>query len=318
MATRELLCTTENGELEIELTKFRWYLNTLAAAEQLYNALYVWNQQGSITITSTSLNFFKDLSSSAAVGTYASGSSTYTTLYDAVLAYADGFVDNVATYAASNGSLSEQYDRNTGTPLSARDLTWSYAALLTAAARRAGVVPGSWAEANALATSVPGSCYATSVGGSYSAATPASFPAGQTPSGGSGTTTTKPTTTATATTTKTSTSTTTSACATATNIAVTFSVLKTTTYGDTVKVVGSVSALGSWAPASAIALSASAYTAANPVWSGTVTLAAGQTVSYKYIVVSSSGAVTWESDPNRSLTISASCSGKLTESDTWR
>ncbi|KAI4600542.1 glycoside hydrolase 15 protein [Pestalotiopsis sp. 9143b] len=296
-----------------------WYLNTLAAAEQLYNALYVWNQQGSITITSTSLNFFKDLSSSAAVGTYASGSSTYTTLYDAVLAYADGFVNNVATYAASNGSLSEQYDRNTGTPLSARDLTWSYAALLTAAARRAGVVPGSWAEANALATSVPGSCFATSVGGSYSAATPASFPAGQTPSGGSGTTsTTKPTTTATTTKTSTSTSTTTSACATATNIAVTFSVLKTTTYGDTVKVVGSVSALGSWAPASAIALSASAYTAANPVWSGTVTLAAGQTISYKYIVVSSSGAVTWESDPNRSLTISASCSGKLTESDTWR
>lgn len=217
----------------------------------------------------------------------------------------------------SNGSLSEQYDRNTGTPLSARDLTWSYAALLTAAARRAGTVPGSWADSNKLATSIPSSCFATSIGGSYSAATPASFPTGQTPSGGSGTTTVKPTTT-TKTTTATSTTTTATSCATATNIAVTFNVLKTTTYGDTVKVVGSISALGSWAPASAIALSASSYTSSNPLWKGTVTLAAGQTISYKYIVVSSSGTVTWESDPNRSLTITASCAGTQTVSDTWR
>ncbi|KAH6656331.1 glycoside hydrolase family 15 protein [Truncatella angustata] len=291
-----------------------WYLNTLAAAEQLYDALYVWKQQGSITVTSTSLNFFKDLSSSVTAGTYASSSSTYTTLYNAVSTYADGFVNNVATYAASNGSLSEQYSRSNGTPLSARDLTWSYAALLTAAERRAGVIPGSWAGGNKLATSVPSSCYATSIGGSYSAATPATFPASQTPSGGSGTTTTQATTTATTS----ASTTTTTACATQSTIAVTFAVKKTTVYGDTVKVVGSISALGSWAPASAIALSASAYTSSNPLWQGTVNLAAGQTISYKYIVVSSSGTVTWESDPNRSLTITASCSGTLTQSDTWR
>jgi glucoamylase len=163
-----------------------WYLNTLAAAEQLYDALYTWNKQGYITVTSTSLAFFKDLSSSVIAGkhdhllqillvfgtlkaslhlsphitnyailkfiiqtmltrgypgTYASSTSTYTTLYNAVKTYADGYVNIVATYAQSNGSLAEQFSRSNGAPLSAYDLTWSYAAFLTAAARRAGVVP---------------------------------------------------------------------------------------------------------------------------------------------------------------------------------
>jgi glucoamylase len=62
-------------------------------------------------------------------------------LYNAVKTYADGYVNIVATYAQTNGSLSEQFSRSNGAPLSAYDLTWSYAALLTAAARRAGVVP---------------------------------------------------------------------------------------------------------------------------------------------------------------------------------
>ncbi|KAI0137392.1 family 15 glycosyl hydrolase [Xylariales sp. AK1849] len=294
-----------------------WYLNTLAAAEQLYDALYAWDQAGSITVTATSLAFFKDFSSSITAGTYASGSTTYTTLYNAVLNYAEGFVNIVATYAASNGSLSEQYDRSSGTPLSARDLTWSYAALLTAAARRAGTVPAGWASSNTAATSVPGSCAATSVVGSYSTATPATFPAGQTPGTGVPTSTTTGTGT---TTTKTTTSTTTSptSCTTATSVSVTFSETKTTTYGDTVKIVGNVAALGNWDASSAVALSATGYTAANPIWSGTIKLTAGQVIQYKYIVVGSSGSVTWEADPNHTYTVPATCATAAAKSDTWQ
>jgi glucoamylase len=70
-----------------------WYLNTLAAAEQLYDALYTWNKQGYITVTATSLAFFKDFSSSVTAGTYASSTSTYTTLYNGVKTYADGYVN---------------------------------------------------------------------------------------------------------------------------------------------------------------------------------------------------------------------------------
>lgn len=53
----------------------------------------------------------------------------------------------------NNGSLSEQYSKSDGTQLSARDLTWSYAALLTTNLRRNSVVPAGWGEASA--SSVP-------------------------------------------------------------------------------------------------------------------------------------------------------------------
>lgn len=69
-----------------------WFLTTLAAAEQLYDAIYQWNRIGSITITSTSLAFFQDLYSSAAVGTYSSSSSAFTSIISAVKTYADGYV----------------------------------------------------------------------------------------------------------------------------------------------------------------------------------------------------------------------------------
>ncbi|KAH8899510.1 glycoside hydrolase family 15 protein [Thozetella sp. PMI_491] len=287
-----------------------WYLNTLAAAEQLYDALYVWKQQGSITITSVSLAFFKDLVSSAAVGTYASGSSTYTTLFNAVQTYADGYVNVVSKYTPSSGALAEQYARADGTPLSAADLTWSYAAFLTAAARRAGTVPSSWNAAGGQ--SLPGSCFATSIGGSYSSATATSFPPSQTPISG------VPPTTTTATGTKTSSSTSSAGCATATSVAVTFNELVTTVFGQTIKIVGDIPALGSWDTNSAIALSASQYTSSNPLWSVTIQLPAGQVIQYKYINVQTDNSVRWEADPNHTYTVPKSCATAVTKSDNWQ
>ncbi|KKA30803.1 hypothetical protein TD95_003661 [Thielaviopsis punctulata] len=127
-------------------------------------------------------------------------------------------------------------------------------------------------------------------------------------------------TTASATATATATATTTSAaCTVPTAVAVSFTETVTTNFGDTIKIVGNIPALGSWSPSSAIALSANSYTSSNPVWTGTVSLPAGTTVLYKFIKVSSSGTVTWESDPNRSYTVPLSC-GVTTASvsTTWR
>lgn len=76
-----------------------WYLNTLAAAEQLYDAVYQWKTQRSITITSTSLAFFADLYPSAAVGTYPSTSSTFTEIVNAVLAYADSYMSVAVSWS---------------------------------------------------------------------------------------------------------------------------------------------------------------------------------------------------------------------------
>lgn len=296
-----------------------WYLTTLAAAEQLYDALIAWDTQGYIEVTSTSLGFFQDLDSSIATGTYESSSSTYTTLYDAVSSYADGYVNVVATYAASNGSLSEQFDKSTGSPLSAYDLTWSYAAFLSAANRRAGISPAAWVGSG---NSVPSSCSQTTVSGSYTSATDTSFPADQTPQSGyssttaTGTTSTRTTTTATGTSTKTTTTST--ACATASSVVVTFNELVTTTYGQTIKIVGNVAALGNWDTSKAVALSASSYTSSNPLWTVSVTLASNQVIQYKYINVASDGTATWEKDPNHTVTVAASCATSTTISNTWQ
>lgn len=287
-----------------------WYLSTLAAAEQLYDALYVWKQAGSVTVTGTSLAFFQDLVPSVTKGAYSSGSSTFSSIVAAVSAYADGFVNIVATYAAPNGSLAEQFSKDDGHPLSARDLTWSYAAFLTAAARRAGIVPPSWS--NDKAASIPGTCSATSVVGSYSSATATSFPPSQTPTAG------VPPTTSTTKASAPPPPTTSSACKTATSVAVTFNELVTTNYGQTIKIVGDTDALGNWNTNNAVPMDASEYTSSNPLWKGTVSLTAGRVVEYKYINVNSDGSVTWERDPNHTYTVPKTCATAAVQSDKWQ
>ncbi|KAI0069719.1 glucoamylase [Panus rudis PR-1116 ss-1] len=132
-----------------------WYLTTFAVAEQLYDALIVWDSQGSLDVTDTSLAFFRQFSSSIATGTYAKGSSTYSTLTTAIKNFADGFVAVNAKYTPSGGGLAEQFSRSNGLPVSAVDLTWSYASALTAFGARNGVTPASWGAAG---LTVPASC----------------------------------------------------------------------------------------------------------------------------------------------------------------
>ncbi|KAJ7684471.1 alpha-amylase [Mycena polygramma] len=89
---------------------------------------------------------------------------------------------------------------------------------------------------------------------------------------------------------------TTAAAPASTAATVTFKETATTVTNEVIKIVGSIGALGNWAPASAIAL-----TNVNSVWSVTLALPANTAFQYKFIRVKS-GAVSWESDPNRSYT----------------
>ncbi|KKA18333.1 Glucan 1,4-alpha-glucosidase [Rasamsonia emersonii CBS 393.64] len=299
-----------------------WFLCTLAAAEQLYDALYQWNNIGSITITDVSLDFFQDLYSDAAVGTYSSSSSEYSAIVDAVKTYADGFVSIVENYALTNGSLSEQYSKTDGTQESARDLTWSYAALLTANMRRNSIVPAAWGET--AASSVPATCVSTSATGIYSTATDTAWPSTLTAATTTATATTTTTTTTSKTTTSTGTSTisttsSSSSCTTPTSVAVTFKLTATTYYGENIKMSGSIPQLGDWDTDDAVALSAANYTSTDPLWFVTINLPAGESFEYKYIRIESDGTIEWESDPNRSYTVPAACGETAAvESDTWR
>ena len=147
------------------------YLATLAAAELLYDALYQWDTKGSLTIDETALPFFTDLDSTAAAGTYTANSTEYMSLTAAVKTYADGFVSIVQKYTPTDGSLAEQFGRDNGAPLSAVDLTWSYASFLTATDRRNGAVPPSWGES--AGNQVPTTCSGDSATGTY--ATPSAI-----------------------------------------------------------------------------------------------------------------------------------------------
>jgi alpha-amylase len=99
-----------------------------------------------------------------------------------------------------------------------------------------------------------------------------------------------------------------------TSVSVSFTQRVITVVGETIKIVGNTAQLGSWNPSNAPSLSAAIYTSSNPVWTITLPMAAGSAVQYKFVKVSSGGAVTWENDPNRAYMVptcqaSASVSG---------
>ncbi|KAB5522819.1 glycoside hydrolase family 13 protein [Coniochaeta sp. 2T2.1] len=129
-----------------------------------------------------------------------------------------------------------------------------------------------------------------------------------------GTTLTTLTTSTRTTTTATTTQTQGSVC-TATSVPITFNELVSTSFGETVKIVGNTTALGSWNTANAVALGASQYTTSNPLWTATISLTPGTGVQYKFIKVGSSGTVTWEADPNH--TYSVPCAA-ATVSGSWQ
>ena len=154
-----------------------WYLCTYAAAEQLYDALYTYDQLGSVNVTDLSRPFFNDLVPNIATGSYAKKSSEYTSISTAMKTYADGFVSIAEQYTPSNGSLSEQYSRDNGTALSARDLTWSYASFLTMQQARNGNMGPSWGASKA--NTIPDTCSSGGVQGTYVTPTATAFPSSE-------------------------------------------------------------------------------------------------------------------------------------------
>jgi len=119
-----------------------------------------------------------------------------------------GFVQVVQKYTPANGSLSEQYNRTSGEPLSAWDLTWCFASFVSMTQRRNGQYPASWLSNTS--GPIPSTCEATSAMGTYAAATAAGAPP----------------------------------VSTACTVQVTFAVNASTTFGQNVYISGNVSALG--------------------------------------------------------------------------
>lgn len=129
-----------------------WYLLTFGAAELLYDAVAQWEYQKVIHIDTISLPFFKEVYPLSFTGTFPARGGKYghfAKIIRAVRDYADKFVRVAKEYTPEDGSLAEQYSRDHGKPLSATDLTWSYASFITMARRREGAYPRSWNSSSA-------------------------------------------------------------------------------------------------------------------------------------------------------------------------
>ena len=108
-----------------------------------------------MVVTPLSQPFFAQFDPSITPGTYASSSPTYSILTTAIRTYADGFIAINEKFTPPSGGLAEQYSKANGAPVSAVDLTWSYASALTAFQARAGVVSAGW---GAKGLTAPSTC----------------------------------------------------------------------------------------------------------------------------------------------------------------
>ncbi|KAI9727539.1 MAG: glycoside hydrolase 15 protein [Chrysothrix sp. TS-e1954] len=119
-----------------------WYLCTLTVAEIFYRASTTFQGAALIGITNTSAPFWNHFAAGAASDFEPGqilrvGTSEFEYAIAALRGWGDAFVRTVKFYTPEGGHLSEEIDTVSGAPVGARDLTWSYAALLTAAFARA-------------------------------------------------------------------------------------------------------------------------------------------------------------------------------------
>lgn len=115
-----------------------WYLATSAIAEYVYKVSSAFKKKGVIPVTKRSMSFFKDflgLSSVYPGAVYTEGDEQYNAIHEALLNTGDAYMRRIMFHSHA-GRLPEEYTREEGQERGAKDLTWSYAAVLTAAAAR--------------------------------------------------------------------------------------------------------------------------------------------------------------------------------------
>ncbi|ORZ38793.1 Six-hairpin glycosidase-like protein [Catenaria anguillulae PL171] len=117
-----------------------WFLTTIAAAELHYRTVTRAARRGSIAVSQVSLPFYQDLLAGSEftpqAGNFARGSQEFNAITRGLVRMGDLFLERVRVHLRPGGRMDEQLDRNTGFQLSASDLTWNYAAFLTAAYAR--------------------------------------------------------------------------------------------------------------------------------------------------------------------------------------
>ncbi|CCH42734.1 Glucoamylase [Wickerhamomyces ciferrii] len=114
-----------------------WFLSNNAFAEYFFTIAKNFQDSGSISVTELSLPFWKYYTGVSETGSINSDSDQFKQIIQSLLGWGDAYLRVVKYYAGEDGHLSEQFDKDSGVIRGARDLTWSYASLVTAAIARA-------------------------------------------------------------------------------------------------------------------------------------------------------------------------------------
>lgn len=122
-----------------------WFINTAAMAELCYRAAISWTKAGKVSVTPLNIEFLKSaVASEGSAVTLTAGETVsqddprFRRLIDALCELGDGYLRRLQRHCdQTTGSLSEQFNRDTGIMQGAADLTWSYAAMLTVFQQRA-------------------------------------------------------------------------------------------------------------------------------------------------------------------------------------
>lgn len=141
-----------------------WFLCNSAMAETMHLAATEFSRADSLVVNTINRNFFsKVLSKSggggggavAVVGDSYSGANL-SIVVDEMRGYADQYFSIQQMHVGTNMSMSEQFNRTTAAQQGARDLTWSYAAFVSAARARSGQLTYEFTRGDASNVEVPG------------------------------------------------------------------------------------------------------------------------------------------------------------------
>lgn len=114
-----------------------WFLTTLAMAQYCFTVRNEYAKSKTIEVTKLDAPFLQlALNASGLKGVALHYGRANTQLYNALqlglTRLGDNFFNTVLQYAGENGALSEEFNRDTGVMQGARNLTWSFAAFITA------------------------------------------------------------------------------------------------------------------------------------------------------------------------------------------
>lgn len=116
-----------------------WYITTAAFAELHYKLAASLRSKPDFFVTELNLSFLRNALGNEALQP-GMNLKDHPAAMKALVARGDQFLARVKLHTPADGGLSEQFSRVNGEPVSARDLTWSYAGFLTAVAARESAI----------------------------------------------------------------------------------------------------------------------------------------------------------------------------------